>query len=64
MLQGPSARTSQKHGPRENCTLGESWNALERSSTTVEPPTQWAYTKNYVWPLYEMFQVLGAGGSK
>src|SRR5438445_13838390 len=41
-LQAPSARTSQKHGPRGNSTCGASFTLPDRSSTTIEPPTQWA----------------------
>jgi len=41
-LQAPSARTSQKHGPRGNSTRGASFTLPDRSSTTIEPPTQWA----------------------
>ena len=41
-VQAPSARTSQKQGPREKGIWGVSATAPVRSSTTTEPPTQWA----------------------
>ena len=47
MLHAPSARTSQKQGPRGNSIWAVSWNAPLLSSTTTEPPRQWAKTKSF-----------------